>query len=135
MDVVYGLMILWELPSALVPIQLINMTHHPKSAMSLVPLPALMDVVFGHTTFWDSPNVIAMMKIINMTHQRKNAKHLAPSPAQMIAVSGRITFWGVHSALAMRMEPITTKIPNYAKLHQNARSLVPMKDASGHMIS
>ena len=135
MDVAYGLTILWELPSALVPTQLINMTHHPKSAMSLVHLPALMVVVFGHTTFWDSPNVVAMMKIINMTHQRKSAKHLAPSPAQMIAVSGRITFWGVHSVLAMRMAQIITKIPNCAKLHQNVRSLVPMKDVPGHMIS
>ena len=133
-DVVYGLMILWEVHNVLVPIQITNMTHHQKNATNLVHSLVQMAVVFGHIISWDRLNVVAMMKIINMTHRRKNVKLPARSPARMIDVFGRITFWDDPSALVMTMEPIITRILSCAKLHQNARSLALMKDAYGHTI-
>merc|ERR1719379_1451861 len=110
------------------------MTHHQRNVTNLVHLLVQMVAVFGHMISWDRLNVAVMMKIINMILRRKNVKLLARSPVQMIDVSGRITFWGELSALVTKTEQIITRILSYAKLHQNVHSLVPMKDAYGHMI-
>merc|ERR1712136_336157 len=50
----------WEVPSALVPIQVINMTHHPRNAKNLARSPAQTIDVSGRITFWDVHNVLAM---------------------------------------------------------------------------